>query len=225
VLSPVAGPLRVTRAALVATLVLALSAAAHAVAGGHLPDPLVLAALAAFTLAGAMVAARVRFTVPRLLAVLGTAQLGLHVALDTLGHGAATCVPAGPSAGAGHTGHGAVLVCSPGAGLPDAGAGLASSAHLASSAASVVPGVWMVVAHAVATLVLAVVLARGERALERFVAWLTPLASLLAPVVVAASRREAGVPAAFTRRPTTRHPGTAPTRGPPAAVRLVGTSA
>ncbi|MBE9938227.1 hypothetical protein G8C60_03640, partial [Cellulosimicrobium cellulans] len=50
--SPVVGPLRVARAALVATLVLALTALAHRVAGGALPDPLVLAALAAFTLAG-----------------------------------------------------------------------------------------------------------------------------------------------------------------------------
>lgn len=224
-LSPVTGPLRATRAALVATLVLALSAAAHAVGGGHLPDPLVLAALAAITLAGTMLAARARFTVPRLVGVLGAAQLGLHVALDTLGHGVATCVPAGPSAGAGHTGHGAVLVCSPGAGLPDAGAGLASSAHLASSSASVLPGVWMVAAHAVATLVLAVVLARGERALERLGAWLTPRASLLVPVVVAVSRRAIAVPAASTRRPATRHPSTAPTRGPPVALRLVGTPA
>ncbi|WP_435737973.1 hypothetical protein V5D56_05085 [Cellulosimicrobium sp. PMB13] len=218
-LSPVAGPLRVTRAALVATLVLALGAAAHAVGGGQLPDPLVLAALAAFTLAGTMAAARARFTVPRLVGLLGAGQLGLHVALDALGHGAVACVPGG------HTGHGGGLVCSPGAVVPDAAAGVASSAHLASSAGSGVPGVWMLVAHAVATLVLAVVLAHGERALERFVAWLTPRASLLAPAVVAPSRREAGVPAGFARRPSARHPGTAPTRGPPAVVRLVGTSA
>ncbi|WP_139316014.1 hypothetical protein [Cellulosimicrobium sp. CUA-896] len=90
--TPVAGPLRLARAALVATLVLALTAGAHAVAGGHLPDPLVLAALGALTLAGTVLAARARFTAPRLVALLGGAQLALHVALDTLGHGAAVCV-------------------------------------------------------------------------------------------------------------------------------------
>jgi len=204
VLSPVAGPLRVTRAALVATLVLALGAAAHAAAGGHLPDPLVLAALAAFTLAGTLVAARARFTVPRLVGVLGAAQAGLHVALDTLGHAAAACVPAG-AATAGHGGHGTV-VCTGSAAVPDAAASVAGTGGA---------GAWMVVAHAVATLVLAVVLARGERALERLLAWLTP--RVLAPTAVAAgpARPARVLPTAELPRLAARHPGTAPTRGPP----------
>ncbi|MFC8924186.1 hypothetical protein [Cellulosimicrobium sp. NPDC057127] len=215
--SPVAGPLRLARAALVATLVLALTAGAHAVAGGHLPEPLVLAALGAFTLAGTMVAARVRFTAPRLVALLGGAQLALHAALDTLGHGAATCVPGATAAR--HVLHDGVVTACTAAPVPDAATALASSAHVGPAAA----GAWMVAAHAVATVVLAVVLARGERALERLLAWLTPHQVTLAPVVVAA-RPVAALTGVVPRRLVSRFPGTAPTRGPPAAA-LVGADA
>ncbi|MEK8227000.1 hypothetical protein NKG05_14330 [Oerskovia sp. M15] len=80
-LTQVAGPLRVARAGLVAALVLALAALAHRVGGGTLPDPLILAALASFTLAGATFAARFRLTFSRLVAVLGTGQVALHYGL------------------------------------------------------------------------------------------------------------------------------------------------
>ncbi|TGJ95702.1 hypothetical protein DLJ96_14450, partial [Actinotalea fermentans ATCC 43279 = JCM 9966 = DSM 3133] len=62
VLTQVAGPLRVARAGLVATLVLALAALAHRVGGGTLPHPLILLALASFTMAGATFVARFRLT-------------------------------------------------------------------------------------------------------------------------------------------------------------------
>lgn len=225
-LSHVAGPLRLARAALVATLVLALSAGAHAVAGGHLPDPLVLAALGAFTLAGTMVAARGRFTVPRLVALLGGAQLALHTALDALGHGAAACV-AGASAAA-HTAHGVALACATSTPVPDgagsgAWAGITPSGLEPAGVAAAAPGTWMVAAHAVATLVLAVVLARGERALERLLAWLTPRPAAPARVVLPVRRTPVVVVA--WRRLVSRDPGTAPTRGPPLGVPLVGAHA
>ncbi|WP_069387119.1 hypothetical protein [Cellulosimicrobium cellulans] len=225
-LSHVAGPLRLARAALVATLVLALSAGAHAVAGGHLPDPLVLVALGAFTLAGTMVAARGRFTVPRLVALLGGAQLALHVALDTLGHGSAACA-AGASAAA-HTAHGVALACATSSPVPDgagsgAWEGLTPAGLEPVGAAAAAPGAWMVAAHAVATLVLAVVLAHGERALERLLAWLTPRPATPARVVLPVRRTPVLV--VVSRRLESRYLGTAPTRGPPAAVPLVGTPA
>ncbi|MCB7135601.1 hypothetical protein [Cellulosimicrobium marinum] len=198
--SPVAGPLRLARAALVATLVLAVTAGAHALGGGHLPDPLVLAALGAFTLAGTTAAARHRFTVPRLVGVLGGAQLGLHLTLDALGHGAVACT----STGAGHSGHGGV-VCPT---VADA------AAPAVSAVAPVVPGTAMFLAHVAATLVLAVVLARGEQALVRLVAWLAPRPVVLDPVALPVARAVRAV-GRTVHGAAARHPGTAPTRGPP----------
>ncbi len=212
--SPVVGPLRVARAALVATLVLALTALAHRVGGGALPDPLVLAALAAFTLAGTTAAARLRFTPARLVVLLGGAQVALHQALVVLAP-VGSCVPAGVTSG--HGGHVAVVgdvVCAAPAGalLTDGGASLVHPEHLAPSGAA---GLWMVVAHAVATVVLALVLARGERALERFLAWVTPRASLPAPAPVAPAARPGVPPTRAVRVPSTWRSRRAPTRGPP----------
>jgi len=214
--SPVVGPLRVARAALVATLVLALTALAHRVAGGALPDPLVLAALAAFTLAGTTAAARLRFTPTRLVVLLGGAQVALHQALVVLAPGG-SCVPSGAASGhGGHVASAGDVVCSaPGASaVVDGGASLVHPQHLAASGAA---ALWMVVAHAVATVVLALVLARGERALERFLAWVTPRDGLpgLVPVPPAARPR---VPQARSVRVASLwRARRAPTRGPPAA--------
>ncbi|MBD7982172.1 hypothetical protein [Oerskovia merdavium] len=215
-LTQVAGPLRVARAGLVATLVLALGALAHRVGGGTLPDPLVLAALAAFTMAGATFAARFRLTFPRLVAVLGTGQVALHYGL---GFGAgATCAPvAGPAAGhAGHAGHGAaaqVSACAAGTPLlPD------GVAHLPHETPA---GAWMVLAHVLATLVVALVVAHGERALGLLLTWLAPrtaLADLLPPLPVAL---RLPTPVAAPSRAATVHLRTPTTRGPPLLARPV----
>ncbi|WP_264030818.1 hypothetical protein [Cellulosimicrobium sp. SH8] len=213
--SPVVGPLRVARAALVATLVLALTALAHRVAGGVLPDPLVLAALAAFTLAGTTAAARLRFTPARLVVLLGGAQVALHQALVVLAP-VGSCVPVGVTSG--HGGHvasvGDVVCTAPVGATPpaDGGASLAHPEHLATSGTA---GLWMVVAHAVATVVLALVLARGERALERLLAWVTPRDALPALAPVAPVARPV-VPSTGPVRVASRwRSRRAPTRGPP----------
>ena len=98
-LTQVAGPLRVARAGLVATLVLALAAIAHRVGGGALPHPLILLALASFTMAGATFAARFRLTFPRLVVVLGVGQVALHHGLGF--SASASCA----RVSAGHAGH------------------------------------------------------------------------------------------------------------------------
>ena len=213
--SPVVGPLRVARAALVATLVLALTALAHRVAGGALPDPLVLAALAAFTLAGTTAAARLRFTPTRLVVLLGGAQVALHQALVVLAP-VGSCVPVGVTSG--HGGHVASMgdvVCAAPVGAPvDGGASLVHPEHLATSGTT---GLWMVVAHAVATVVLALVLARGERALERFLGWVTPRGGLPALVPVPPAVRPRTPGDRTVRVASLWRARRAPTRGPPTA--------
>ncbi|MBD5785695.1 hypothetical protein IF650_05835 [Cellulosimicrobium terreum] len=225
--SPVVGPLRVARAALVATLVLALSALAHRVGGGALPDPLVLAALAAFTFAGTTAVARARFTVPRLVLVLGGAQLALHTAFRTLGHGVASCVTAPVPAG--HGGHASLAVCDgPLAPLGDGAA--AAHSHLLTGAAGGAGTVAsadnvMLAAHVVATAVLAVVLARGERALERFLAWARSCPTTAGPVALVPAVRQTVLLVRQVPVLAVRVVGVAPTRGPPLQGVLVGNSA
>lgn len=217
--SPVAGPLRVVRAALVAILVLALTAFAHRLGGGALPDPLVLTALGALTLAGTTAAARLRFTPTRLVVLLGGAQLALHGALTVLPAGGTCLVSSGV---AGHPGHAVVaaggVVCAAPT-LPDGGASLAHPVHLASSGTV---GAWMLVAHVVATVALAVVLSFGERALERFLAWVTPRAAMPSAVLVAPSGRPGVVRRQAPRPANLWRSRTGPTRGPPSEDGLSG---
>lgn len=214
-LTQVAGPLRVARAGLVATLVLALAALAHRVGGGTLPHPLILLALAAFTMAGATFAARFRLTFVRLVAVLGTGQVALHYGLGF--SAPASCAPVG--GGAGHAGHGGLPAASQAtacaAGTPLLPDGVAHLPHETSA------GAWMVLAHVLATVVVAVVVAHGERALGLLLTWLAPrgpLADLL-PALPVAHRLLAPAPA--PSRTATVHRRTPTTRGPPLLARPV----
>lgn len=227
---PSRAPARGVRAVLLAALVLALSALAHRAGGGLLPPPPVLLGLAALTLAGTTAAARVRWTAPRLVGVLGASQLALHGALGALGGhdagtGAAGCAP-GAGAAAATAGHGLR-------------AGHAAAGHDVVALAGCVPlgGVahadpaGMVLAHAAATVLLALVVARGERSLHRLLAglaWLAlpsertlPALGDLPPVgraTPARSCRVRALPARCAR-------DVAPVRGPPSAGPLVVTAA
>lgn len=208
-LTQVAGPLRVARAGLVATLVLALAALAHRVGGGTLPHPLILLALASFTMAGATFAARFRLTFGRLVAILGTGQVALHYGLSF--SAPASCAPVG----GGHAGHavaGTLAACTASTPVPD------GVAHLPHETPA---GAWMVLAHVLATVVVAVVVAHGERALGLLLTWLAPrgpLADLL-PALPVALRLLAPAPA--PSRAATVHLRTPTTRGPPLLARPV----
>ena len=195
-------PFRLLRAAAATVVILALAAGAHTAGGGTLPAPLLLFALAAFTLAGVTATAGRRFRPGRLFLVLGTAQLGLHQAFNLLTP--ATPASCAPAAGAGHHGshHSAVLECLPAAvpaaaehGLHDAGPAL-FLAHLAAVALST----WA--------------LARGEDALHAAAAWLRPLFTAPAPLPFRAAR-PAAVPAPAPGRARSRHCPARPVRGPP----------
>ena len=211
-LTQVAGPLRVARAGLVATLVLALAALAHRVGGGTLPDPLILLALASFTMAGATFAARFRLTFGRLVAILGTGQVALHYGLGF--SAPASCAPVG-GGHAGHAGHavaGTLATCAASTPVPD------GVAHLPHETPA---GAWMVLAHVVATLVVALVVAHGERALGLLLTWLAPRRALadLLPALPVVHRPLA--PAAAPSRTATVHLRTPTTRGPPLLARPV----
>ncbi|MFF3066276.1 hypothetical protein ACFVQ3_17190 [Oerskovia sp. NPDC057915] len=215
-LTQVAGPLRVARAGLVATLVLALAALAHRVGGGTLPHPLILLALASFTMAGATFAARFRLTFGRLVAVLGTGQVALHYGLGF--SATASCAPVGgPHAGhAGLAAAGQVASCAGVTPVPD------GVAHLPHETPA---GAWMVLAHVVATLVatlvVALVVAHGERALGLLLTWLAPRRALadLLPALPVAHRLLA--PVAAPSLTATVHLRTPTTRGPPLLARPV----
>ena len=208
-LTQVAGPLRVARAGLVATLVLALAALAHRVGGGTLPDPLILAALAAFTMAGATFAARFRLTFARLVAVLGTGQVALHYGLGF--SAPASCAPVG----GGHAGHavaGTLATCAASTPVPD------GVAHLPHETPA---GAWMVLAHVLATLVVALVVAHGERALGLLLTWLAPRTALtdMLPALPVAHRLP--TPVVAPSRASSGSAGGPSSRGPPLLARPV----
>ena len=193
---------RLFRTGLIGSLVIGFAAGGHLAGGGELPAAAILAALCAVTLVPVAALTRFRLSFPALVGLLGAGQFWLHWAFDALG-GAGAAAPASAVLMPGHTGHA-------GAALDPAFLGPAA----AGSAHSAADGV-MFVAHAVATLFTAVLLARGERVLATLASWLQPLFRRHQPAVILPARVPAPFPAPAVL-PRTRAGVRLPTRrGPP----------
>ena len=189
-------PLRIPRALAVAGTVLSLAAAAHVSAGGELPAPPVLAALAALATLAVAPLTGTKMTAPVLPGYLLAGQFALHQGLSAM---------SGP----------AVSVARPGAHghygriLPVPGPSEALQVMPAADPAGAMLGL-----HVLATLATSLVLARTEASLWALAAWLRiliepPVPGGLPPVVrlaVIGAKRAA-------RRGTAL--GQVPARGPP----------
>jgi hypothetical protein len=197
-------PFRLLRTGLIGSIILGLAAGGHLAGGGSLPAPAILTALCALTMIPVAVVTRARLSVPVLAGLLGAGQLCLHWAFCALSPGASSVAPVL----SGHVGH----VPSTPTPAPET-----ASALLPTHAA---PSDWqMLAAHAVASLGMALVLARGEQALWALAAWLRPLVQLPAPTTIQPPRAPAPgtAPAVLPRvvRSGRRLPSR---RGPPALV-------
>jgi hypothetical protein len=175
-------PFRFPRAAAVTAAIFGLAAGAHMLSGGSLPGPEISFGLLALVLAPVMILTKIRITAPVMILLLGSSHLILHEAFDALSvdalsvHGMpvhALSGPAGLTPSSGHL-HGVSLL-SP--------APLTAPLEAAQTAAS---GALMLILHAAATVITALVLARGEAALWALAAWLRPLIQLLAALFVPA---------------------------------------
>jgi hypothetical protein len=192
---------RFVRSSVIATLILVLSTSSHLVGGGTLPDPAILLLLAALVLAAVTSVSGRVLSLPALAAVLLAGELALHTALTALTGGPAC---AGASAAQHHAS--AAVDCQPLTGQ------LTESAEPG--------GTLMLVAHACAAALLALLISKGEAALELLAAWLRPLIGMLeaAAVVPRCARGNVGAqPAPRLRR---RDASVPPLRGPPAAPAL-----
>jgi len=203
--SPARGTLRAVRTAALAVVVLALAGAAHAAGGAPLPRWPALALLALPVAAVCALATRWRLSAGALVLALGGAQLVLHHALTAL---------AGPAAAA--TGHAQHAALERGA-AQHAALDHAALDHAGSGGGALL----MPAAHVVATVVLALLLARGEAALWDLLAWLSPLAVPAARARLLPSTRSP-LPAVRARVvPASSQPlAVAPHRGPPAGLVL-----
>ncbi|WFR84552.1 hypothetical protein [Arthrobacter sp. Y-9] len=171
-------PFHLLRTGLLSTGILTLAAGAHTLAGSALPAPPILAALLALTLLASVLATKIRLGLPAMTAVLGAGQVLLHEAFTGL------------------AGSGVPPIALPTAHQHDDGAALAGALqHLTPSLGHSAahgplahdPG--MLFAHVVATLLTALLLARGEAALWALAAWLRPLFRIAkTPVLPVAGR-------------------------------------
>lgn len=166
---------RLSRAAVVTAAIVLLAVAAHTSGGGALPDPLILLGLAALTLLPTAWLAGRRLAPTTLLGLLGAGQFILHSAFDGLSESAAS-LRLSPAAEHVH-----VLGAAP----PGAPAG-----HVHVHVHGYSPA--MFAAHALATLAVGLLIARGEAALWALLAWLSPLVRLL---LVGAPAPAAALPA------------------------------
>lgn len=212
--TPVRGAWRLVRAAAVASTVVGLAASAHLVAGGTLPGPVLLLALTALVLCASLLLAARRLSAPVLLAVLGAGQLGLHQAFCWFGVALAPVHPAGhhldpAAAGTAQALHG--VAAAGGAAVPMTGLPMSSPA--------------MTAAHVLATVVAALVLARGEALLWRLWTWWRPLRAVVLTVLrLPVLPRVPRFPALTVPRPSFVVARRVPRRGPPRVPALASTT-
>jgi hypothetical protein len=199
--TPAGGALRVIRTVAITAVIVGLAATAHVAGGGAVPRPLGTAGVVLGTAYVCGWLARRRLSATAIAALLVAGQWTLHHAFDLLQ--TSVCVPAGRSL------HSATHV---------AEAGCVPGPVTAVEAHAVTPSWLMLAAHAVATVVTAVVLATGERALWSLCGLLAALRPALPrplPAVVAgpAPVPHAAPPARPRRAVLLR---VSPRRGPPA---------
>lgn len=197
--SPSRGALRWARAGAWTTAALGLTLGAHVVGGGHPPSPLAAGVTAAVLLWLALLLTRVRLGPAGLAGSLTATQLLTHRLLAAT-EPAHVCTATGaPSAGR-HL-HEAALACTPAAtGVP----GVAQT------------GTAMLLAHAAAAVLTALLLAKGEDAVWVLAGLLRPVWPVWpAPLTLPAAPRALAVPLRPTR--PSRRPvlGGVGRRGPP----------
>ncbi|MBA8793343.1 hypothetical protein FHX74_000937 [Friedmanniella endophytica] len=180
--APLHGRRRALRVAALGGSSMALACAAHRLGGGVLPPWWLLAALTAFVGTAAVVLTARRLRLPLLVVVLLVQQAGLHLVFSlaagsecvpAVGHGAAggastAGMPGMPGMPGALTATGACLAPQLHAsGIGSAGVWTASGTGAGATGSMLAAMAPMLLAHLVATLVTAWLLARGERLLWR----------------------------------------------------------
>ncbi|MFJ5957033.1 hypothetical protein ACIQC5_13870 [Paenarthrobacter sp. NPDC092416] len=161
---------RLLRTGLIASLIIGLASGGHLAGGGVLPEPAILLGLCALTVLPVSILTKFRLSFPVLTGLLGAGQAWLHWAF----HSFSAAAPAGGTSPAGHAHH---------------SSGLELEAIASGVPAQAAADDWqMVAAHALATVMTAVVLARGEQALWSVAAWLRPLMTLSVPCTIVPAR-------------------------------------
>lgn len=195
-------PFHALRSASVSLVIVLLAAGAHVVGGGELPTAPVLIALIALTSLATTLATRFKLNIVTMVALLGAGQIALHEAFTALG----------PIVAAAHGTSHHLGTETPPLALDSA------SAHVHELSGTF--GALMLMAHVIAIIGSAVLLAKGEDALWQLAVWLRPLLAL--PTLVfrpdaGASPIAVGAPGVYIPRPW-RNLRQDSRRGPPAVV-------
>jgi hypothetical protein len=191
-----AAALPYVRSVALVALTLSVSSASHVLAAGHLPAPGVLLLIGVLLLVPTMLLTRGPVSFRSGLLMMGAGQVLLHTVFGM------TAVPAVCRSSSAMPGHHAAfeLACSP-------------SVQEQMGAASAGPA--MVALHALATVVLAVAVARSEQALALLRAWLLPLLVRPVPAPLAPVRRGPVLDGPPPVAPLSVHAAVPSLRGPP----------
>jgi len=209
-LSPTRGATRVARAAAFGVATLALASGAHVVAGGALPSVMVLAVLALPLTMSAVILTGRRCGPLLLLGSLAAAQVLLHEALMRLSfHDSGEMLAAAAGAQPGATGFVAGSMSGHSGSAMEAAVGGVALAGADGWSAS------MMAVHALATVVTALLLARGEQALWQLVARLLPRLPCIPRLLSCGPRRPPVLLSVPVLRPCLVSGGSG-LRGPPA---------
>jgi hypothetical protein len=162
--SPTGGRLRILRAASLGVVGFVLALVAHRMAGGAAPGLIVLNLLAGLTGLAALLLTAVRLSPLRIGVSLAAMQVALHEAFQWLGAPAGWAPGAGSATGAMQVGQVGQPALAFGTGMTDPGMG--QGPVLGTTA--------MLGAHVAATVVMAALLANGEKVLWFLARWVRP---------------------------------------------------
>ncbi|TYC99531.1 hypothetical protein FQ377_06130 [Arthrobacter echini] len=188
---------RYLRSLLLVAVILSVSSASHVLASGHLPAPAVLLLFGVLLLLPIMLLTRRTVSFRSALLTMGAGQFLLHHLFSM------TALPSACQSSVAAPGHHAAfeLACAPAAANPLGGAECSPV---------------MLLLHGVATVILALAMARSEEALALLAAWIRPLLTLPVHVPFAPVRREPLLRnAAPPVTPLSVHASVPTLRGPP----------
>ncbi|PRY54094.1 hypothetical protein BCF74_1253 [Knoellia remsis] len=210
------GVVRALRASVLSVLILALGSAAHAMAGGHVPPPIPLVLLAVLVWPACLALTSRRLGGLSAGAALALGQVATHLGLTAMTLPGATGVSAGSAPAMSAADHaamsgGPVLTGAASVAGTTGTTGMEGMAHGLTGS--------MLAWHAVATVLLALLVRHGERVLWAVVARALPqIASARIPALLRVAVR----PAALTWASTVVAAATRP-RAPPHVARAVAT--
>lgn len=214
-------PFRLLRSCALALAMVGLASIAHLSSGGFLPAPAIMLALLMLTILGSTLVTAFKLGAGSMLIILGSSQVLLHEAFGTLSTGSTAGVSASAVASMNHHMPAGLSVLASESTMTStsttSGLGMSDYVLIGSGMAGhAFASLLMFSAHAGATVLMALILFKGESALWALASWLRPIFAAAKPsTILAISQNSLALPVKLPQQPCWDGNRPYSPRGPP----------